>query len=130
MFTYTNPATVVEQAAVMRYSGTPQTIMPNGTVPTLNGVTQDLDSSALVPVVKVTPPAATHTEMVYVSFQFTSDGKWGGFFNDSAWAPETGGNATVFQTAEGAFTGSAWSSSSQFTITNNDIQVFDLVINK
>lgn len=127
MFTYTNPATVTTQTAIMRYAGTANTTMPNSTVPALDGVPQILDSTALVPFVPVTPPNATKTAFVYMTLQLTSANTWGAFWNDSAWAPETGGNATVFQTAAGV---SADADGSQFMITNNDIEVFDLIINK
>ncbi|KAF7970169.1 hypothetical protein HWV62_24882 [Athelia sp. TMB] len=129
MFTYTNDATVVTQTAVMRYSGVPDTTMPNSTSPSLGNITGLLDSTTLVPAVPNTPPAATKTEMVFMTLQLTGDSTWGGFWNNTAWVPETGGNATVFQTAKAALTGSSASDSSQFILTENDIQVVDLIIN-
>jgi hypothetical protein len=130
MFNYDNLALVTEQNAVMRYAGISETTMPNDTVPALDGVTQDLNTDLLVPVVPITPPPATRTETVFVTFELTTQSTWGAFFNGTAWAPETNGNATVFQTAGAAITNSSFSSDSQFIITNNDIEVFDLVINK
>lgn len=132
MFNYDNPALVMEQNAVMRYSGTPETDMPNDTVPALigNGVTQDLDTNSLVPAVHITPPAATRTETVFVNFEVTAQGTFGAFFNGTSWTPETDGNATVFQTADATIAGASWSSNTQFIIQNNNIEVFDLVINK
>ena len=130
MFTYTNDATVVTQTAVMRYSGVPDTTMPNSTSPSLGSITGLLDFTALVPAVPNTPPAATKTEMVFMTLQLTGDSTWGGFWNNTAWVPETGGNATVFQTANAALTGSSISENSQFILTENEIQVVDLIINK
>ena len=62
MFKYNNPALVTEQNAVMRYVGTSDAIMPNDTVPALDGITQDLNTSLLVPAIPITPPPATRTE--------------------------------------------------------------------
>lgn len=130
MFNYDNPALVTEQNAVMRYAGIADTVMPNDTVPALDGVPQDLNTSSLVPVVSSTPPAATRTESVFVTFELTAQNTWGAFFNGTSWSAETNGNATVFQTADATIAGNSWSSDSQFIITNNNIEVFDLAINK
>jgi iron transport multicopper oxidase len=130
MFNYDNPALVTEQNAVMRYAGIPETIMPNDTAPALDGVTQDLDTTLLVPVVPITPPAPTRTETVFVTFEVTAQGSWGAFFNGSGWTPETNGNATVFQTAEATIMDTSFSFDSQYILTNDNIEVFDLIINK
>jgi len=57
--------------------------------------------------------------------------RWGAFFNRTAWAPETNGNATVFQTAGAANSETPLSllthSLSLRTMTS---RFFDLVINK
>ena len=129
MFKYNNPALVTEQNAVMRYVGTSDAIMPNDTVPALDGITQDLNTSLLVPAIPITPPPATRTESVIITLELTAQITWGAFFNGTAWAPEVG-NATVFQTADAAIAGSPWSSQSQFIITNDNIEVFDLIVNK
>jgi iron transport multicopper oxidase len=130
MLNYANPALVTEQNAIMRYAGISDTIMPNSTVPVLGGVPQGLNTTSLVPAIPVEPPASTRTEIVFVTFQVTAQGTWGSFVNGTSWTAETSGNATLFQTAEAAITGSSWTSDSQFIVTNNDVEVFDLVINK
>ena len=129
MFKYDNAALITEQNAVMRYAGVADAVLPNDTVPELDGIIQNLNTSLLVPAVPVAPPAATRTETVFVNFELTAQGLWGGFFNGSAWAAETN-NATVFQTADAAIAGTSWSSVSQFIVTNDNIEVFDLAINK
>ena len=130
MFNYDNPALVTEQNAIMRYAGIADTVVPNDTVPALDGIPQDLNTSALVPIVPSTPPAATRMESVFVTFQLTAQGSFDAFFNGTSWEAEKNGNATVFQTADATIAGTSWSSDTQFIITNDKIQVFDLAINK
>jgi len=126
MFNYDNPALVTDQSAIMRYSGTSPTAMPNpsSASSTSSGIPQDLDTSTLVPAIPLAPPDATRTAVVFVTFEVTAQSMWGAFFNGSAWAPERGGNATVFQVADAGSTGGG-----QFVITNEDVEVFDLIIN-
>lgn len=132
MFAYTNPGLVTSQNAIMRYSSAANTSMPSSSPPSLNNITQDLDTTALVPLVAMTPPAATKTDTLVVTFEVTAQNSFLAFFNGTSWAAEADGNATVFKAAEAALNGAgaSFSSGSQLVITNNDIEVFDIIINK
>lgn len=130
MFAYDNPALVTDQSAVMRYAGIPSSVMPNTTVPSLPAsIPQDLDISTLSPIPALTPPNATRSTTLFVTFEVDSSSNFRAFFNSSSWMPEMNGNATVLQTAEAAVMGNSWSGNDQLIVTNDGIEVFDLVIN-
>lgn len=130
MFAYTNPGLVTSQNAIMRYSSAANTSMPSSTPPSLNNITQDLDITSLAPLIPITPPAATKTETLFVNFEFTAQNNYLAFFNGTSWSAETDGNATVFKAAAAALNGASLNTDSQLIITNNDIEVFDIIINK
>lgn len=130
MFAYTNPGLVTSQNAIMRYSSAADTSMPSSTPPSLNNITQDLDITSLTPLMAITPPAATKTDTLFVNFELTAQGNFLAFFNGTSWAAEADGNATIFKAAAAALSGTSFNSDSQLIITNNDIEVFDIIINK
>jgi iron transport multicopper oxidase len=127
MFGYDNPALVTEQKAMLYYVGVQLGIAPMNVTDSPQNVTEALDDSSLVPLVKQTPPVATKQDTLTVTFELDSSSKLYAFLNGSSWTP-TNGDATLYDVVS-AEKAKATFKPQQLVLSNNNVTVWDLIIN-
>ncbi|GJE96135.1 multicopper oxidase [Phanerochaete sordida] len=91
----------------------------------------DLDDTALVPAVATTPPDSTKSYTVDFSIAVDSAGATSANMNGTVWSPLSG-TSTLLQivNSDGSYApeGASIQSTNQFMITEDDIQVVDLLL--
>lgn len=138
MFTYDVPGQNTDIRGVIRYSNaTNSAALPTASDDPGPGVKNlnDMDVSLLVPAVKDTPPNSTRMYPVTVALENTNENRFLAFFNKTSWEPLSG-TSTFMQVRNAALSNSSYApdgaslqNPDQLMITEDSIQVVDLLIN-
>ncbi|KAH8093091.1 multicopper oxidase 2A [Cristinia sonorae] len=138
MFTYDVPGQNADIRGVIRYSNAKDSAaLPTASDDPGPGIKKldDMDVSKLVPAVKDVPPARTRMYTVKVSLQNTNENHFLAFFNSTSWEPLSGTSTfmevrkAALQNASYAPLGASLQNPDQLMITEDSIQVVDLLVN-
>ncbi|THH26893.1 hypothetical protein EUX98_g7295 [Antrodiella citrinella] len=138
MFKYKLPGQNTDIRGVMRYSNAPNiAALPIASDDPGPGVHKlgDMDTSLLVPAVKDIPPTQTRQYIITATLQNTNENHFLAFLNKISWEPLTDTSTYMHVRNAGldnstyAPTGSSLQPGDQLMITEDSIQVVDLIIN-
>ncbi|TCD62838.1 hypothetical protein EIP91_006351 [Steccherinum ochraceum] len=138
MFTYDVPGQNNDIRGILRYSTATNTAaLPTASDNPGPGVNNlnDMDTARLVPAVNDTPPARTRLYPATVALENTVDGRFLAFFNRTSWEPLQGTSTFLSVRNAGlagsmyAPVGSSLQSPDQLLLTEDSIQVVDLLVN-
>ncbi|PWY97404.1 hypothetical protein BCV70DRAFT_219514 [Testicularia cyperi] len=132
MFAYDNPFLVMDQYAIMRYEGIPVSAAPtaNPENSTLSNVAESLDTSKLVPLLRMDPPQSNMTTKLVVNFGLDAESDWHAFFNQTTFTSEMAPVATLMKSFElQKANGTVYSDSNEMIVTNEQAVVMDVIIN-
>ncbi|KAI0092237.1 multicopper oxidase 2A [Irpex rosettiformis] len=138
MFTYDQPGQNVDIRGVLKYaSGVKNESLPSAGadpgVPSRKDI-GDMDTASLVPAVVSRPPNPTRPYYVSFDLQNDANGRFLAFMSGTSWSPLSGNttllnvrNAFIASTTY-ASTGGSVQPGDQFMITEDSIEVVDLII--
>lgn len=140
MFAYDNPFLVMDQYAIMRYESVPASAQPMANPPnaTLVNVEQTLNTSQLVPLIRVDAPASNMTTKLVVNFGLDAYSNWHAFFNQTTFTSEMAAQASLmksytFETSQHASSNSSvgayYNDPDEMIVTNTEVVVMDVIVN-
>ncbi|KAJ3484465.1 hypothetical protein NLI96_g5633 [Meripilus lineatus] len=141
MFTYVVWGQNTDVRGILRYSTAPNLaavpVAADDPGPGMSWV-GDMDTSLLVPAVVDSPPERTRMYLVVVALENTADGRFLAFMNRTSWEPLSGTTSLLLVREAGlerhnatsfAPVGGSLQDGDQFYVTEDSIQVVDLLIN-